>query len=92
MLGALERVVRPDRLARPVELAGQGPVEDLGDERALAAARHAGHRDERPERDAQVEVAQVVLARAADAQLLAVALAARRRDRAPLARRAGTRR
>ena len=81
VLGALERVVRADRLARAVQLAGERPVEDLGDERALAAARHAGDGDERPERDTQVEVAQVVLAGAADPELLAVALPALGRDR-----------
>ena len=73
--------MRADRLARPVQLAGERPVEDLGHERALAAARDAGHGDERPERDAQVEVAEVVLARAADDERLAVALPAPRRDR-----------
>ena len=94
MLGAHERVVRPDRLARPVQLARQGPVQHVGDERALAAARHAGDRGERPERDVDVELPEVVLAGAADAELLAVALAALRRDRhRPLAaeERAGDR-
>ena len=73
--------MRADRLARPVELAGERPVEDLGHERALAAARDAGHRDERAERDPQVDVAEVVLARAAHDQLLAAALATTARDR-----------
>ena len=41
----------PTGSREPVELAGQGPVEDLGHERALAAARHAGHGHERAERD-----------------------------------------
>ena len=71
----------PDGLARAVELAGQRPIEDLGDERALATPRHPGHRHERPERDAQVDVAQVVLARATHPELLAVALPAGLRDR-----------
>ena len=62
-----------DRLARPVELAGERPVQDVGHERALAAARDTGHGDERPERHAQVDVAQVVLARAADLEVLPVA-------------------
>ena len=79
-----------DRLARAVQLAGERPVEDLGDERALAAPRDAGDRDERPERDAQVEVAQVVLAGAPDDELLAVALAALGGDRdRPLAAQEG---
>ena len=76
-----ERVVLADRLARTVQLASEGPVEDLRHERALAAARHAGHRRERPERDRHVDLAEVVLARAADAELLAAALAPLRRDR-----------
>ncbi len=50
VLGPLERVVRADRFARAVQLAGEAPVEDLGDERALAAPRHAGDGHERPER------------------------------------------
>ena len=64
----------PDGLARAVELPRQCAVEDVGDERALAAARHAGDRGERPERQAHVDLPEVVLARAADDQLLAVAL------------------
>ena len=92
VLGALERVVRADRLARTVQLARQRPVQDLGDERALAAPRHAGHGHERPERNAQVDRPQVVLAGAANAQRLAVARASRLSGSAPRARRAGTRR
>jgi hypothetical protein len=38
-------------------------------ERALAGAGHAGDDDERPERDVDVDVAQVVRCRAADLQL-----------------------
>ena len=75
-----ERVVGPDRFARAVQLARQGPVQDVRDERALAAARHAGHRHERPERDLEVDVPEVVLAGAADDELLA---------RLPLRRRPG---
>ena len=71
----------PDRLARPVELAGERPVQDVRHERALAAARDAGHGHERAERDAQVDVAQVVLAGAADLQPLAVAGTPRGRQR-----------
>ena len=33
VLGALERVVRPDRLARAVQLASEGAIQDLRDER-----------------------------------------------------------
>ena len=74
-------VVRADRLAGPVELAGEGPVQDLGHERALAAARDAGDRGECPEWHGQVEIAEVVFASALDPQLLAVAAASFRRDR-----------
>ena len=90
----IERVVGADRLPRPVQLAGQGPVEDVRDERALAAARDAGDRGERPERDLDVDAPEVVLAGAPDDELLAVALAPLRRDRhGPLAaqERAGDR-
>ena len=92
VLGALERVVRADRFARPVQLAGQGPVQDLGHERALAAPRHAGHRHERPERDAQVHVPQVVLAGALTTQVPCRCPAAASAGSARPARRAGTRR
>ena len=81
MLGALERVVGPDRLARAVELAREGAIEHLRHERALAAPRDAGDRDERPERDIEVDVAQVVLPGAPDPKPLATALSALRRDR-----------
>ena len=65
----------PDRLARAVQLARERPVEDLGHERALAAARHAGDRHERARAGREVDVAQVVLAGAAHDERLAVALA-----------------
>ena len=46
-------------------------VENVGNQRRLARARHAGDGDEHPERNLDGEVAQVVLARADDAQRLA---------------------
>ncbi len=76
VLGALQPVVRAHRLARSVELACEGPVEDLRDERALAAPRHAGHGRERGERHPQVDRPQVVLAGPADRDGEAVAAAA----------------
>ena len=71
----------PDGLARAVEVAGEGPVQDLVDERALARAGHAGHGGERPEREVHVDAVQVVLAGALDVQALAVAAPALGRDR-----------
>ncbi len=60
-----------DALSSP----GEGPVQHVRDERALAAARDAGDGRECPERQAQVDVPEVVLAGPANDQLLAVALA-----------------
>ena len=59
-----------------VQVLGQTLVQDLIDERALAASRHAGDAHERTQGDAHVNVPQVVLARAGDLQELAVAVAA----------------
>ena len=64
-------------LARAVQPPRQRLVERLDDQRALAAARHAGDAGEGAERDAGRHVLQVVLARALDRQP-AAALAARR--------------
>ncbi len=78
--------MRADGLARAVELACQRAVQDVGDERALAAARHAGDRDERPERHPQVHVLQVVLPGADHLERLPVAAPAALRHRdGPLA-------
>src|SRR5438876_9903034 len=49
--GADQRIVRPDRLTRAVELAGERPVQDIGDEGALAAPRHTRHSDQGSQRD-----------------------------------------
>ena len=56
---------RPAQL-RVVQRAAQRRVQDLVDQRRLAGARHAGHRAQDAEREARVDVAQVVLARALD--------------------------
>ena len=77
----VDPVVRPRLLARAVELAGELAVQDLGHERALARARHAGHGDEPPERERDVDVLEVVGPGAADDELLAAALPAAGRDR-----------
>src|SRR5262249_13164163 len=80
LLQALDPIVPADRLARPEQLARQGAVQDLGDERALAAPGDTGDGRERAERNGHVEVLEVVLPRPANDELLAVALAAFLRD------------
>ena len=42
-------------------------MEDVFDQRGFAASRDSGHRDKKSERDLDIEVAQVMLARAFDA-------------------------
>ena len=54
--------------AGAVQLAGEGVVQHLVDERALARAADAGDGDERAEREGDVDVLEVVLAGAADDQ------------------------
>ena len=62
---------------RAVELAGQGLVEDVIDQRRLARTGHPGDRYQAAERERGVDPAQVVLGRALDRDLpLGVALAA----------------
>ena len=73
--------MRTRLVARTVELAGELAVEDLGHERALARPGHAGHGDEPTEREADVDVLEVVGTGAADGERLAVALPPLRRDR-----------
>ena len=68
---ALHCAVLPGRLLRLVDPLHHGRQEDVPDERALPAARHARHRDEAPERDFHVDVTEVVLARAPDSDDLA---------------------
>ena len=55
-----------------VEGPGQDGVDDLVDERALARAGYAGHADEEPERNTDVDPLQVVLRRAKHLQILTV--------------------
>ena len=53
----LDPVVGAGILPRAEEGLGQGPVQDVGDERALARAGDAGHGGEGAQREAHVEVA-----------------------------------
>ena len=62
VLDALERAMRPDAPGRHAEGAPDAAVEDVAHERGLAGARDAGHAGPGAERDAHVDVAQVVLA------------------------------
>ena len=66
----------PGSARAPLTLAGQGPVEDVRDERRLARPRDAGDRREGAQREAHVEVLQVVLTSAPHDEGLAVAGAA----------------
>ncbi len=71
LLGAGERVVRAGLFARAVNRLGQRAIENVVDEGAFAAAAHAGDDGHHAERDAQIEVLQVVLARSGDGEPLA---------------------
>jgi hypothetical protein len=51
-------------LSRPVELVGEHLVEDVVDEARLARSAHAGHGDERAEREAHGHILEVVRLRA----------------------------
>ena len=66
VLQAENVVVGSRRGAGTVQFAGEGVVENLVDERAFARAADAGHRDEGAEREADVDVLEVVLAGAFD--------------------------
>ena len=65
------------RLAQPeVQIATQGLDQDVANQRTLARAGNAGHTNERPQGDLDVDLLEIVLLRAADDQLLTIALAA----------------
>ena len=83
-------VVRAGAILGAVHQLRQPLVEHLHHQRGLAAAADAGDRDELAQRDAHVDVLEVVLARAADDQVVAVALAPLLRARRCAARRAGS--
>ena len=52
-----------------VATVGEHVVEDVVDQRGLPRARHAGHRDEHPQREAHVDLVEVVLPGAEHAHL-----------------------
>ena len=64
MLQALDGVVLAGKLARIVELAGDGAIERLDQEGGFAAAGDAGHRGEQAERNIDGDVLEIVGARA----------------------------
>ena len=66
----LQALVAAGRLGHELQLLAQRRQEHLADERALARAAHAGDHRERSERDAQLDVLQVVLRGAGQDQLL----------------------
>jgi hypothetical protein len=70
VLEARDAIVQARDDARAVEVARERLMQDVLDERGLPRAGHAGDRDEEPERDLDVDVAQVVLARVVDADRL----------------------
>ena len=64
-------IVRAGLLARAVDGLGERAVEDVVDEGAFAAAADAGDDGHDAERNAQIHVLQIVLARAGDGEPLA---------------------
>ena len=70
MLEPGDAVVQPGDDARPIEMPREVLVQDVLDERGLPRPGHAGDGDEEAERDLDVHVAQVVLARVDDADRL----------------------
>ena len=73
VLDAGERLVRPGRLARPVDGPRQRRIEDAVHQRGLAGARDTGHRDQASERELHVDLLQVVLGRPEELDALAAA-------------------
>ena len=61
-------VVRAGLVVRAVDLLRQRAVEDVVHQRRFAAARNAGDHGERAQRNLDVDVLQIVLARARDHQ------------------------
>src|SRR4029450_1327532 len=64
MLEPLDRLVLARHFARARELAGDGAIERLDQEGGLAAARDAGDAGEKPERNIDGDVLEVVGPRA----------------------------
>ena len=68
MTDSLDPLVVPRNHLGPIEVPRQSPVQDVRDQRGLARPGDTGHRHEQPERHLDVEVLEVVLARAHDPQ------------------------
>src|SRR3954447_14783025 len=81
MLEPIDGGVAPRRDLRPIDLLHQRLQQDVVDERGLPRARHPGDRDEAAERDVDVDVLEVVLARASYGEPLLARLPAHLRDR-----------
>ncbi len=81
VLGAFEIVEDADALVPPALGALDGGVEHVVDERRLARPADAGHHGQRVERDADVDVLQVVFARADQLDLLPGSAPSRGRHR-----------
>ena len=62
------RRVQPRLAQAAVQIPPQGFDQDVVDQRTLARAGHAGHADEHAERDLDVDVLEIVVRRAEDAQ------------------------
>src|SRR5450759_3968824 len=80
-LDALEPIVLAGLVAGAIQLAGQGPVQDVGDERALARSRDARHGHETGQRKRHDGVLEVVLAGAPNDDRKAAPLAPGLRNR-----------
>src|SRR5581483_12077962 len=68
MLDTVEALVGAGPLSRAVELLRQCAVERVEHQRRLARTRHAGDADKNAERERHGQIAQVVLARAAQGE------------------------
>src|SRR5262249_50028452 len=79
MLDSLDAVMRARMQPGAVEPARQRLVQGLDDQRRFAAARYPGDANEGAERQGDIDALQVVLARAHNPTLVAVARAARLR-------------
>ena len=67
VLEARNAIVLPRNYASPIKVSRHRAVENVLDQRRLAAARDTSHGDEESEGNLDIEIAQVVLARALDA-------------------------
>ena len=69
VLDALDAVVRAGLVAGAIQLAGERSIEDVVHERGFARTADAGDGDKGSERNAHVDVLQVVLTRTADDEI-----------------------